>query len=192
VSSRAGVERDALRLPGETGVWVLVFGDLTVFALFFSAFLFHRGQELDLYQVSQLTLNRHFGALNTLLLLTSSWFVALALAAMRGAQAQRAVRLLAAAMGCGVAFAIVKYCEYGEKIRQGITPATNDFFMYYFVLTGIHFIHVLVGLGVLGWMYTRVRLRPAADIRPLECGGIYWHMVDLLWVVLFALFYLMH
>ena len=77
-------------------------------------------------------------------------------------------------------------------LREGFTPATNDFFMFYFVLTGIHLVHLIVGLGVLSWMLARAR--PPADrsaIVLLECGATYWHMVDLLWVVLFALLYLM-
>jgi len=195
LSSRAAIERKpSARIPGETGLWVLVLGDLTVFALFFSAFAFYRSRDVELYQASQATLNRHYGVANTLLLLTGSWLVALALESARNRLPSRAARLLVLAIGCGSAFAVVKYCEYGEKVRAGIGPATNDFFMYYFVLTGIHFLHVLVGLGLLCWAFVRLR-GSAAGAEPrlvlLECSGIYWHMVDLLWIVLFPLLYLL-
>ena len=192
MTAPASAVREA-RLPGEEGVWILVFGDLTVFLLFFCTFVYYRGQDFELYRAAELTLNRHLGALNTVLLLTSSWFVAAALQAIRDGVNGRAMTLLSAAIGCGIGFGTVKYFEYGEKLRAGITPATNDFYMYYFVLTGIHFLHVLVGLGVLLWMRARIRRREpdAHEIRIVECGGIYWHMVDLLWVVLFALLYMM-
>jgi nitric oxide reductase NorE protein len=180
-------------LPGEAGIWVLVFGDLTFFALFFCAFAFYRGQELDLYRAAQASLNRHFGILNTIFLLTSSWFVVLAVQAARQQAAQYAAKLMAGALACGLGFALVKILEYSEKVRVGITPASNDFYMYYYVLTGIHFVHVLVGLGVLLWMRARLHHPDsvAINIGPIECGAIYWHMVDVLWVVLFALLYLM-
>ena len=172
---------------------MLVFGDLTVFALFFSAFAFYRSQQVELYRASQATLNQHYGVLNTLLLLTGSWFVALALESARKRSPLRAARLLTLAIGCGSAFAVVKYCEYGEKFRAGIGPGTNDFFMYYFVLTGIHLLHVLVGLGLLCWALARLRGRAGAEpsLGLLECSGLYWHMVDLLWIVLFPLLYLL-
>ena len=193
LSSRAAIEpHQPARIPGETGIWVLVFGDLTVFALFFSAFAFYRSQQVELYRASQATLNQHYGVLNTLLLLTGSWFVALALESARNRLPLRAARLLALAIGCGSAFAVVKYCEYGEKFRAGIGPGTNDFFMYYFVLTGIHLLHVLVGLGLLCWALARLRRAGAEpSLALLECSGLYWHMVDLLWIVLFPLLYLL-
>ena len=181
------------KLPGEPGIWVLVFGDLTIFALFFCAFTFYRGLDPGLFRESQLALSLDLGVLNTLLLLSSSWFVVQAVQAVRDAMAPRARGLLGGALACGIGFVIVKYFEYSGVLREGFTPATNDFFMFYFVLTGIHLVHLIVGLGVLSWMLARAR-RPAdrGGIELLECGATYWHMVDLLWVVLFALLYLMH
>jgi nitric oxide reductase NorE protein len=95
---------------------------------------------------------------------------------------------------CGVGFAIVKVLEYGEKIRAGITFNTNDFFMYYYVFTGIHFLHVLIGMGVLIGLglYSRSGGFTAGKIRNLETGASFWHLVDLLWIVLFALLYLIN
>jgi nitric oxide reductase NorE protein len=182
------------RVPGETGIWVLVFGDLTVFALFFCTFTFYRSVEPELFRKSQLALSQPLGVLNTVLLLSSSWFVVMAVHTLREGLSRRSRSLLAGALACGVGFAVVKYFEYAATLRQGFTPASNDFFMFYFVLTGIHLLHVVIGLGVLSWMLVRTR-RPAngaGGLAAFECGAIYWHMVDLLWVVLFALLYLMH
>lgn len=83
--------------------------------------------------------------------------------------------------------------EYREKLANGITLTTNDFYMYYFVATGIHFLHLLIGLGVLAFVLDHVRKAGAKgpSLALIEGGGCYWHMVDLLWIVLFPLLYLM-
>jgi len=86
----------------------------------------------------------------------------------------------------------VKFFEYSEKIAAGFTLTTNDFFMYYFMLTGLHLMHVLLGLGVLCYLWFSLRAAPSADsMRTLESGASFWHMVDILWIVLFALLYLL-
>ena len=106
-------------------------------------------------------------------------------------------KLVLWAFGLGAAFVAIKFVEYGAKLSNGITPVTNDFFMFYFVLTLVHLLHACVGLGVLMYMRKQVKTlqhsREPSERRPMrmiETSGIYWHMVDLLWVVLFALFYL--
>ena len=180
------------RLPGEAGVWAFVFGDMMVFALFFCTYLFYRGQQVQTFRAAQAQLDRNLGAFNTLLLLTSSWLVADAVHALRAGSPGRAPRRFAGAALCAAGFIAAKGFEYRQKLDAGLTPASSDFFMYYFVFTGIHLLHVLVGLAVLLWLRAASR-RPgagAADLRPFENGAIYWHMVDLLWVVLFPLLYL--
>jgi nitric oxide reductase NorE protein len=179
-------------VPGEPGVWVFIFGDLMVFCLLFGVFVFYRAQDVELFAQSQATLNQGYGAFNTLLLLASSWFVVMGVDAARTARRAMAAPLLAGAFACGVGFGVVKFLEYGEKVRAGITLTTNDFYMYYYMLTGLHFVHVLIGLGVLAVMWLRVRRLDAGsgDRRMLESGASYWHMVDLLWIVLFPLIYL--
>ena len=87
----------------------------------------------------------------------------------------------------------VKVLEYGEKVRDGIVASTNEFFMFFYVLTGIHLLHLVIGLCVLAWMRSKSRREWSShrDVALVECGGVYWHMVDLLWVALFALLYLL-
>ena len=102
-------------------------------------------------------------------------------------------RWLVAAFGGGVAFGISKAFEYGSKLGQGITPATNDFYMYYFVLTGFHLLHVFGGSLMLAvfWKMSRRGAFGSGRMAVIESGGLYWHMVDLLWLLLFPLLYLM-
>lgn len=176
-------------VPGEPGLWLFVLADMTMFAVLFGVLVELRAHQHELFVQSQAHLNRGLGALNTLLLLTGSMFVALAVGRARRGLAH-ADRLLIAAMGCGIAFLGVKVIEWGSKIADGITPQTNDFFSAYYMLTGIHLAHVCIGLGVLLAMLRNVR-GAALKLGLLEGGGCYWHLVDLLWVVLFPLLYLM-
>jgi nitric oxide reductase NorE protein len=180
------------KVPGEEGIWLLISGDLLVFSLFFIIFLYYRDQNIELFSASRAHLSRVFGTLNTVLMLTSSWFVALAVHAARKQLVKATSLCFALALLCGVGFSIVKVLEYGDKIHAGIGLNTNDFFMYYFVFTGIHLLHVLLGMGVLTVLalYSRSGEFSAVKIKHLETGASFWHLVDLLWIVLFALLYL--
>jgi nitric oxide reductase NorE protein len=180
-------------LPGESGVWVFILGDMMMFALLFTVFIYYRSQDVGLFAESQLTLNQTFGAFNTLLLLSSSWFVALGINAARKGLGKISARHFASTLCCALAFVVVKVFEYGEKLRAGVNITTNDFYMYYFMLTGIHLIHVVIGLGVLTFLWHTARSAELNEknINVLESGASFWHMVDILWIVLFALFYLL-
>jgi nitric oxide reductase NorE protein len=129
------------RVPGELGIWLLVIGEMIEFSLFFGAFLYSHADNPELFAQARTTLNQSFGLINTLLLLTSSLFVALGVHAARLQLHQIASRLIVAAGVCGLGFATLKVIEYSQKLSAGITPRTNDFFLYYYVFTGIHFIH---------------------------------------------------
>ena len=179
--------------PGEVGVWVFVLGDMLVFGLFFSVYTYYRGLDPELFAHSQLTLNQNYGALNTVILLFSSWFVVMGVVDLRDHAGRYAARLFALGFLCGLAFAIVKYFEYGDKFAAGIGITTNDFYMYYFIFTGLHLVHVLIGMVILAllWHVARSGLDGPRQVKLVESGGIYWHMVDLLWIVLFPLLYLM-
>ncbi|WP_428312977.1 cytochrome c oxidase subunit 3 family protein [Hydrocarboniphaga sp.] len=180
-------------LPGEAGIWVFVLGDMSVFALMFGTFLYYRALDVDLYMRSQATLNQHFGAINTLLLLASSWFVVMGVDAARQQRTRAAPGFFGGALLCGFGFATVKFFEYHEKISAGLTLTTNGFYTYYYMLTGLHFAHVSIGLALLGFMWAKSR-RPLTEPKQfmlLESGATYWHMVDVLWIVLFPLIYLL-
>jgi nitric oxide reductase NorE protein len=182
------------RMPGETGIWVLVAGDLAVFSIFFIVLLVQRWSDRALFVESQHSLNQTIGALNTFIMLTSSLFVALGVGSIRsGSIARRsAPYFIATAAALGLGFVLVKAYEWSERFSVGQTVGTNDFFMFYFRCTGIHLVHVIVGLIVLAILYILSR-RPSLDqgaVLLIESGGIFWHLVDLLWIILFALFYL--
>ena len=180
------------QLPGVEGVWAFVMADMTVFAVMFGSFMLGRHHNPALFEASRHALNPNFGGVNTLILLTSSWFAALALDAVRKSRFGLAQHFIGGAFLCGLAFMVSKGIEYTEKLGAGISLLTNDFFMYYFTLTGIHLFHVVAGNVVLAVLWLGARSRSVDPQRPvvLECGAIYWHMVDLLWIVLFPLLYL--
>lgn len=179
-------------LPGEPGIWLFIGGDLVVFGLFFVIYTWSHGVNAEVYVRSQTLLNQGFGALNTVVLLTSSWFAASAVQAARKGNTRQVPYLLAATFLCGLGFCIIKVFEYSEKIRAGLTLNTNEFFIFYYMFTGIHLVHVIVGMGLLlfVWVHSRKEKYAANDIQTIEIGVSFWHLVDLLWIVLFALLYL--
>ena len=182
----------ARHLPGEEGMWVFIFGDMTVFALLFGVYLFYRGHDVARFDEAQQQLNQTYGAVNTLVLLTSSLLVVTAVRAMRREARDLARWLTYGAMACGVVFILNKALEYGDKISHGLVPATNQFFTYFYVMTGLHLFHVVLGLALLGFVVSLTR-RPYLDARQrsyLEGAACFWHMVDLLWIVIFPLLYL--
>lgn len=186
---RGATER---HLPGEEGMWVFIFGDMTVFAMLFGVYLYYRGADKAQFNESQLQLNQTFGVINTVVLLTSSLLVVTAVRAMRRDARRLARWLTYGAMVCGCIFVINKALEYGEKISHGLVPATNQFFMYFYVMTGLHLFHVAIGLALLWFVVTLTR-KPeygAREERYLEGSACFWHMVDLLWIVIFPLLYL--
>ena len=180
-------------LPGEPGIWIMICGDMMIFSIMFIVYLFYRREDPELFESSQSRLNQSFGLINTFFMLTSSWCVAMAVEAARARRIKSTVILFRLGFACGLGFAIVKIAEYAQKISAGIVIDTNDFYMYYYVLTGIHFLHVLIGMGVLAFM---AHYATKGDFAPIkighfESGASFWHLVDLLWIALFALLYLL-
>jgi nitric oxide reductase NorE protein len=187
------LDRKSRHLPGVEGIWVFVIADMTVFGVLFGCFMAGRRGNPALYEASRHALNPNFGGVNTLILLTSSVLVVLAVDAVRTSRPRAAPPLLAGAFACGLAFMVSKAIEYTGKLNENITLLTNDFYMYYFTLTGIHLAHVVGGNVVLAVLWVKARKRSFDPRHPvaLECGATFWHMVDLLWVMLFPLLYLM-
>ena len=192
VADRAVTRKDRPRnhLPGESSMWFFVVGDLIIFGVYFLAYMYYRGQDPELFLQSQAKLNLDVGALNTIVLLTSSLFVALGTSAALAGRTADGARLFAGALALGVAFPVLKLFEYVPEIVDGSTPGTNLFFMYYFVMTGLHLCHVLLGLVILSFVIRNLR-GPTPKMTFVETGATYWHMVDVLWLVLFALLYVM-
>jgi nitric oxide reductase NorE protein len=181
----------------------MIFGDMLVFSVMFLSFMVARHGDRGQFHASAGHLNQTDGLINTVILLTSSWFVARAIRAARSGSGRSAAVNFRLAILCALGFVVVKVFEYSEKIGAGIVINSNDFYMYYYVLTGIHFMHVLIGLGVLIFMARYVAAGEpggglpgagapdATKIGHLESGASFWHLVDLLWIALFALLYLL-
>ncbi|NIB44307.1 cytochrome c oxidase subunit 3 family protein [Pseudomaricurvus alkylphenolicus] len=188
------IDTGARRAPGEIGIWGFVLCDLIVFSLYFMTFLYERAQRPEMFLEGSHQLNLNMGLINTLVLLASSLFVALAVQSIRSGQAVLGRKyILGAGLG-GAAFIVNKMIEWGIKISAGYDAQYDLFFQLYYMMTGLHFLHVLVGMVVLTYLWKmtaaiRTNVTPR-QVRFLENGAIYWHLVDLIWLVLFALFYL--
>jgi nitric oxide reductase NorE protein len=181
------------KIPGETGIWVFIFWDMTLFTILFAVTVYTRGQHPAVFEHGRTTLTLWAGTLNSALLLTGSLFVVQGIRTVRAAvpNPDRARRLFYLAMVCGLGFIVNKGFEWGRLLHDGHHPGSTDFFTFFFYLTGFHLLHLLLGMVGLFYM-TRVTRRPAIDekgIRNLEVVGCYWHLVDLLWVVIFAILY---
>ena len=181
------------RLPGAEGIWALIGADSVVFAVLFLTFMQERQHDPTLFEAGRQTLNLNLGGIDTLILLTSSWCAAMAIQALKRDRRAEVSRYLLAGALTGVLFMVSKSVEYFQKISQGITPATNGFYMWYFVLTGIHLVHVVLGTGLLAYVWSRSRRGAFNSANPVvpESVTSFWHLVDLLWIMLFPLLYLM-
>jgi nitric oxide reductase NorE protein len=180
-------------LPGDLAIWFFIFAELLVFAVFFAAYSFARAANVELFDTMQATLDREAGAVNTVLLLLGSWFVARAVAAIKADDANASARALAWGIACGGGFLAVKLFEYQAKFSAGISLSTNTFYMFYISLTFFHFMHVILGMVILAaiWLKTRRGGYGAANHHGMESGASYWHMVDLVWLILFPLVYVL-
>ncbi|MEV5839312.1 cytochrome c oxidase subunit 3 [Nocardia sp. NPDC052112] len=177
--------------PGELGLWVFILGDMTLFGLFFAVFLWENRHDRLAFAESAAHLHRSIGAVNTLVLLLSSYLVVIALHAHRQGAASKARTVLVGVLGCAMVFAALKGVEYSTAITSGHVVTSNMFWTFYFVSTGIHLLHVLIGAVLVMLWREKCRYDRSAtgSLRFSEIAAVYWHMVDLLWVVIFTLLY---
>lgn len=172
-------------LPGDLMMWVLIASELLVFEAALLAFLAVRAADPAAFAADQALLDRTAGALNTMVLVTSGLCAALAVSARERGARGIARRWLFAAACLGTAFLVVKSFEYAHKAGAGIDIETSAFFTFYYLTTGFHALHVVAGiiiLGIVGW---------ADSLRNMETAVAFWHMVDLVWVLLFPIIYLL-
>ncbi|MGE5465822.1 MAG: cytochrome c oxidase subunit 3 family protein [Ignavibacteria bacterium] len=183
----------SLHPPGDLAIWVFILAELLAFGVFFATYAITRMHNVELFDEMQLTLDRRAGAINTFLLITASWCVARGVAAIKLDRVKASARWQLLGIAAGFGFVAVKVFEYHGKLSAGINLATNTFYMFYLSLTFFHFMHVLLGLAILlaVWRKTAVGGYSSADHHGMETGASYWHMVDLVWVVLFPLVYVM-
>lgn len=181
------------RLIGDLAVWLIIMAELLTFGLLFLSYAFARSLDVALFNESQRTLDLNAGAVNTVLLITGSWCVARAVRSVRVDHVQAGGRWLLAALVCGSGFVAIKLHEFSGKIDAGIDLSTNTFYMFYIMLTAFHFFHVIFAMVFLAvlWFKNRQGVYGSHDHHALETGAAFWHMVDLLWIVLFPLVYVM-
>jgi len=175
------------------GILVFIIADLVVFGMLFTGFMVDRSKELSVFNQSANTLDYHLGLLNLLILVTSGLCVVFAVGAAREGRIAAIRNWTLAAFVIGAGFGVSKAIEYGDKFAHDIGMHTNAFYMYYFALTGAHFLHFLGGMGALAFIWFRsLRHAKAPDFRgKIEAVGLYWHMVDLLWILIFPLLYVL-
>lgn len=171
-------------LPGHPMMWVLIFSELVAFGLFLGTFSVARVLNRNVFLAGQATLDTTLAGINTAVLLTSGWAAARATtAARRGARTS--VRLwLTSAIGLGVVFVAIKLVEYAADLAFGAGLDTSAFYTLYFLLTGFHLAHVMLGiiiLALVSWRGNPVNVETATS---------FWHMVDLIWVMMFPILYL--
>ena len=175
-------------------IWMFIVVDSISFGIFFLVFMVERLGQTALFADSARLLDPRLGLINTLILITGSWLVALAVAANRRGNIFLTRRLLVTAIVISSGFGIIKFVEYSAKISAGITPISNDFYTFYFALTGIHLVHYLIGMIALIYLAAGATSRSETNSRYarwLESGALFWHLVDLLWIFLFAMLYLL-
>ncbi|MFI5720663.1 cytochrome c oxidase subunit 3 family protein [Nocardia sp. NPDC051750] len=182
---------ERLPLPGDGHMWVMVLGDLLIFGAYFVIFMVHRAMAPQEFLAAQQHLNIDLGTVNTLVLLTSSWCVARSVQTSRAGSTERALRLIYAGAGLGALFIGIKIYEWSAEVAGGYTLAAGEFFTFYYMLTGVHLFHVALGLLILGIVVRELRDPHRRRIAVAESGAVYWHMVDLLWIVIFGLLYVM-
>jgi len=171
-------------LPGDPMMWVLVFSELVAFGLFLGAFIVARAVRPAVFASGQTALDLTLAGCNTIVLVTSGWAAAKGAASARADEARRARLWLLLAMALGGAFVTIKLVEYAREIGAGIGLETSVFFTLYFLLTGFHLLHVCLGIIILAVVCRR------ADPVDVETGTVFWHMVDLVWIVMFPIVYL--
>jgi cytochrome c oxidase subunit 3 len=184
------------------GMWVFLFTELLLFGGMFLLYSVYRSKYPADFHKAAADLNLFLGTANTVILLTSSLTMALSIAAIKKAARDRSILMQALTISLGLVFLVNKYMEWSAHIHHGIYPDSAliltmnrgeiIFFSLYFVMTGIHGLHVFVGVCAIAvtLVFTvRARITPR-DFVKLENTGLYWHFVDVIWIYLFPLFYL--
>jgi cytochrome c oxidase subunit III len=190
---------------GKLGMWLFLATEILLFGGLFVAYAVFNYIHPDLFKEAHKFLDVTLGAVNTVVLLFSSLTVVLAIHAAQKNKRHFVIINLVITLACAVTFLVVKYFEYSHKFHAGLLPGmhfTNAsvsnpdqihiYFGIYFLMTGLHGIHVLIGIAVLTWLLLRTIKGDFSSqyYLPLELGGLYWHLVDVIWIFLFPLLYL--
>ncbi|HQO49631.1 MAG TPA: cytochrome c oxidase subunit 3 [Bacteroidales bacterium] len=186
------------------GMWLFLFTELLLFGGLFIVYMVYRMLNHESFLLSSFELNVGLGSFNTVVLLVSSMTIAMAITAVQKGEQQKAVRLLVTTLALSFVFLVVKYFEWSAKIHHGLFPGMDYynglpkgeslFFFLYFIMTGLHALHIIIGAVIIAVVIARTRkgLVNKDKYALAENAGLYWHLVDLIWIYLFPLFYLIH
>lgn len=185
------------------GMWLFIFTELLLFGGLFIIYSVYRYLNQEAFHLAAEELNTATGTVNTVILLVSSMTMAMSTTSLRKNQKKMTLGLLTTTFVLGLIFLVNKYVEWGVKFHHGIFPGSESmkelmgqgeilFFGLYFTMTGLHALHIVVGMVIMGFAFVGVRRGKVDANRAslLENAGLYWHLVDLIWIFLFPLFYL--
>ncbi len=186
------VEPETAYHSSKFGMWLFLATEVLFFGGLFAAFAVFRWQYFDMFHASSKVLDWKMGAFNTVVLLISSYTMARAVDSAQKGDNKAVVNWIWPTFLCACIFLVVKFFEYKAKIDHGYFPPKNIYFGLYFCMTGLHGIHVVVGMGLLWWLKGLAKKNrfSVTYYTPVEIGGLYWHLVDLVWIFLFPLLYL--
>jgi nitric oxide reductase NorE protein len=189
-ASRERAEADRF-VPGSPDMWAFVLFEALVFTGYFLVYVVRRSQSIDLFLQSQAHLDLRVGVFHTLVLLASSWSVARCVQTAREGSYRAALTNAFLTMLFGSVFLVSKVLEWTAKIEEGFGFTTDEFFSFYYFLTALHFLHLLIGFGVLAIAVHQLASPARRSQQAIETCATYWHTVDFLWVLIFALLYVM-
>ncbi len=187
------------------GMWLFMVTEVLMIGAIFVGYFIMRGRFPEAFHEAHKLLNVKLGALNTAVLIFSSYTMVRGVSAAQRGNPKQCLRFLGTTVAMGAVFCVVKYFEYSHKIHEGTlpgglytfegmtTPHVPLFFSFYFIMTGIHAFHVVVGMSLITWVMFRVKRGEITPefFTPVELVGFYWHFVDLVWIYLFPLLYLL-
>jgi nitric oxide reductase NorE protein len=178
-------------VPGQPDMWAFVLFEALVFTAYFIVYVVCRTRNLDLFLQSQAHLDLRVGVFHTLVLLASSWSVARCVQAARERSFRAALTNACLTLLLGSVFLVSKVLEWAAKIEEGFGFSTDEFFSFYYFLTAIHFLHLLIGFVALGIAVHQIWSPARRSQEIIETCATYWHTIDFLWVLIFALLYVM-
>ena len=181
------------RIPGSKAMWVGIFCEITEFALLFAVFFVARAHNPEAFQAGPERLSLLAGTGYTLMLLTSGWCVARALHAMRAGQRITCVRWMVAGVVFGLGYPAIKIFELQRNFAQGLDGDAGVFIVSYYYLTFTHLVHVFWGLLGMMWVIVRTGLGAytTEEHSGLEAFACYWHITDMIWLMIFPMFYIL-
>jgi nitric oxide reductase NorE protein len=176
-------------IPGQPDMWFFVLFESLVFTTYFAVYLYYRAQHEDVFLAGQAHLNLPLGVADTIVLLTSSWSIARCVQNARAGHFGIAQRDAIITGAFGFVFLVLKVVEWVRQVSAGRTISSSNFFEHYYFLTGIHAIHLLIGFVALGVVLYQLASPKRRSQELIETCATYWHTVDFLWVVIFAMLY---